>query len=91
MNKDKNFEFCNLIQQQNLLDLELHELRPILYSKFLNLFKIENLAAASLDSIFARNKFDNQVIRKSKGKRTILLDDRCIVGKVLSVLNNNIQ
>lgn len=91
-NKDKNIEFCNLIQTQNLLDLELHELRPTLYPRLLHLMETEKLdeqpeesderrKQKSLPDLHVDENLENLIIDDRKSMRRSLLDDRCIVGE----------
>jgi len=85
--KDKNVDFCNLVQTQNLLDLELHELRAILYPKLLHLMEIEKFddqvnqvstqRKQSSDDIYID---ENVIIENRLAITSSLLDDRCIVG-----------
>lgn len=94
VNKDRNVDFCNLVQTQNLLDLELHELRPILYPKLLHLMEVEKSGddqsatvsiqkrAQSLDDIYID---ENLIIKNQATISRSLLDDRCIVGRCASV------
>lgn len=89
--KEKQVDFPNLAQTQNLLDLELHELRPILYPKLMHLLEIEGMddqlksgtpnegkANKSLEDIYIN---ENLIIKNRSAVARSLLDDRCIVGK----------
>ena len=87
-NKDKTIEFCNLVQTQNLLDLELHELRPMLYPRMLHLMEAGKLDGQpwelsdekrrSLQDLHVEN--ENLADDRASMVRS-LLDDRCIVGE----------
>ena len=83
------FNLVNLVQTQNLLDLELHELRPILYPKLLHLMETERLDQSinstqmqikkpkSLQEFYVD---ENLTIKNRTLIARSLLDDRCIVG-----------
>lgn len=90
---DKNYDFVNLVQTRNLLDLELHELRPILYPKLLHLMETEKLndkkSDTSILNVLEKPKslqdfyIDENLIFKNQTtiSRSLVLDDRCIVGE----------
>ena len=90
-NKEKNIEFGNLVQTQNLLDLELHELRPVLYPRLLHLMETEKLEEQpedsaekprrrSLQDLHADENLENPIDDRARSVASSLLDDRCIVG-----------
>ena len=84
----KNNDF-NLIQTQNLLDLELNELKPIFYPKLqLNLIEINNDRQSIDQPISSKLIKVNDKKTKQSIDYKILLDDRCIVGKKRKIRKN---
>lgn len=86
-NKEKNIEFGNSVQTQNLLDLELHELRPVLYPRLLHLMETEKFEELPEESIEKGRRGSHQDLHgdeiddRVRSMAGSLLDDRCIVGR----------